>query len=125
MSAPNPNTAGALIGIAALACGVAAASSIDPERIMDYSINKASGAVTSLTYSARDEVEGNPRRGFLQAKLRGLSKFMDENALALEWKVRLMEWDERSPIKSAMIVQFLVGATVYMATRRVLGMAAR
>lgn len=125
MSAPHPNTAGALIGIAALACGVAAASSIQPEKLIDFSINKTSNLVTSLNYAADNAAEGNPRRGFLQSKLRGLSAFVDENALALEWKVKLMDFDERSPVKSNQIVQCIVGIAVFLATKRVLGIAAR
>lgn len=86
--------------------------------VIDYTINKTSNAVTALDYKLRDGAEGNPRRDFLRSSLRGLSKFVDENALALEWKVRVMDFDEKSPISSQWIVRGIVGLAAFWITRR-------
>ena len=92
--------------------------------VIDYTINKTSNAVTALDYSLRDSAEGNPRRDFLRSSLRGLSKFVDENALALEWKVRVLDFDDKSPVSSQWIVRGVVGLVAFWITRRTVMAAA-
>ena len=53
--------------------------------VIDMAINKVSNVVVAAGYRAEDDA--SPKRGFFESKLRGLSKFVDQNALALQWKV--------------------------------------
>lgn len=105
----------------ALTAGVAAASTIQPEHVLDYSLDKASVIITKISYGA----EGNPRRNYLQSKWREYSEVVNAKSRTWEWKAKIMDFDQQSPIHSTMIVQAMVGIGAYVATRRIMRMASR
>lgn len=85
--------------------------------VIDMAINKVSNVIVAAGYRAEDDA--SPKRGFFESKLRGLSKFVDQNALALQWKVRVMEFDDSSPVRSTVIVQCIVGLLAFALAKKV------
>lgn len=80
-------------------------------------ISKVSNVIVAAGYRAEDE--SGPKRGFFESKLRGLSQFVDQNALALQWKVKVMEFDDSSPVRSTVIVQCVVGLLAFALAKKV------
>jgi hypothetical protein len=168
-AAPSPSSGQALVGVATVAAGVAAAyyASQKSEQIVDYTIAKTSSAYVAVRYGAADGGEGK-KRGFLDRSIVGISKWVDQSAFTLEWKVRVMDCqsprtpspsvalspapltrlrvilsllappalsrsparslravDEKSPIKSGMIVTCVVGLLAALVTRKAISVAMR
>lgn len=86
---------------------------------------KSARAYMTLCYTADDSARGNPSRGFFGRSVRGVSKWVDESALALSWKVRVLDFDEHSPIKSTTLVTALVALTAMAVTKKAVNIAMR
>lgn len=122
-SAASPSAGQALVGVATVAAGVTAAyfASQRSDQLIDYSIAKASNAYMAACYGASDVKP----RGLLDRSVVGFSKWIDQSALALEWKSRQMQFDDTSPIKSTTIVTCVVGLLAALLTKKAINVAMR
>jgi hypothetical protein len=92
--------------------------------VIDWSISKTASVAVNASYNADDAREGAPR-GLLERGLRGASRAIDQAALTLQWKARVMQFDQDSPISSTLIVRGLVGLLTFAVARAAIRAASR
>jgi len=114
VSVSAPSAGQAIIGVAAVTAGIAAASAVKPDNLIDWAFAKLSHLAVSLSYGPPREGQS---RSWWQRGVDGISKLVDETALQLQLKQKQMEFDDASPIKSTMLVRACIGLGAMMITK--------
>ena len=89
--------------------------------MIDWTLSKVSGVVIHAGYQSDEHAP----RGLLERGLRSASKAIDHAALTLQWKARVNDFDDASPISSATIVRMLAGLIVFSLTSAAVRRAGR
>ena len=110
-----------VIKAASIVAGIAAALAIDPDTIVNYSIDTA--AKIAVTVSSPTPPPPPPSQSILDRVGRAIDAvdtFFTEAQYAVSWRERLIEFDESSPVDHRTIVRLGTAIVAVVGTRLLL-----